>query len=223
MSSVLPCHRVGPVDLWVVFGHRADDGAAISALTGRGLATDTLLGALAHGALALGLVLVSLIGGVRVDLMAFLFGDILAVSKTDLAVIWGGAVCVLVLMAWRWQALLTATLSPDLAHAAGIDPRREQLVLTIALALVVATAIKVVGVLLIAAILIIPSAAARPLSDTPGGMARAAAMIGVASVVLGLLVALELDTPAGPTIVTVAAALFILSGVVGSVLQRRAT
>lgn len=193
---------------------------AITALTGRGLATDTLLGAMAHGALALGLVLVSLIGGVRVDLMAFLFGDILAVSQADLAVIWGGAVAVLALMAWRWQTLLTATLSPDLARAAGIDPRREQLVLTVALALVVATAIKVVGVLLIAAILIIPAAAARPLSDTPGGMARAAAGIGVAAVVIGLMTALRLDTPAGPTIVTAAAGLFVLAGVVGSVLTR---
>lgn len=194
---------------------------AISALSGRGLATDTLLGAMSHGALALGLVAVSLIGGVRFDLMSFLFGDILAVSPSDLGVIWGGAAGVLLLMAWRWQALLTATLSPDLAHAAGIDPRREQLVLTLALALVVATAIKVVGVLLIAAILIIPAAAARPLSDTPGGMARAAAAIGVASVVLGMMSAFRLDTPAGPTIVTAAAAIFVLSGVVGSILQKR--
>ena len=99
--------------------------------------------------------------------MAYLFGDILAVSKGDLAVIWGGAALVLGLLAWRWQALLTATLSPDLAHAAGIDPRREQLVLTLALAVVVAVAIKVVGVLLIAAMLIIPAAAARPLAPRP--------------------------------------------------------
>ena len=194
---------------------------AITALSGRGLATDTLLGAMSHGALALGLVAVSLIGGIRIDLMAFLFGDILAVSRGDLALIWTGALAVLALMAWRWQALLTATLSPDLAHAAGIDPRREQLVLTVALALVVATAIKVVGVLLIAAILIIPAAAARPLSDTPGGMARAAAGIGVAAVGLGLATAMQLDTPAGPTIVTAAAGLFVLAGVVGSIWQSR--
>ncbi len=195
---------------------------AITALSGRGLATDTLLGAMSHGALALGLVAVSLIGGVRFDLMAFLFGDILAVSRGDLVVIWSGAIGVIALMAWRWQALLTATLSPDLAHAAGIDPRREQLVLTLALALVVATAIKVVGVLLIAAILIIPAAAARPLSDTPGGMVRAAGAIGVASVGLGMLSALQLDTPAGPTIVTAAAALFVLAGIIGAVMARRA-
>ena len=219
------------VALAVAFGQSVFAGAlavallmalAITGLSGRGLATDTLLGALSHSALALGLVAVSLIGGVRVDLMAFLFGDILAVSQGDLALIWGGAAAVLALMVWRWQALMTATLSDDLAHAAGIDPKREQLVLTLALALVVATAIKVVGVLLIAAILIIPAAAARPLSDTPGAMARFAALIGVAAVALGLFAAMHLDTPAGPTIVTAAAGLFVLAGLVGTVLERRA-
>jgi zinc transport system permease protein len=89
--------------------------SAVSALSGRGFAMDTLLGVLAHSALAFGLVGVSFLSGVRIDLMAYLFGDILAVSHGDLAVIWGGAAGVVALLVWRWQALLTATLSPDLA------------------------------------------------------------------------------------------------------------
>ncbi|MEN8935517.1 MAG: metal ABC transporter permease, partial [Planktotalea arctica] len=119
-------------------------GWAVSALSGRGYAMDTLLGVMAHSALAVGLVTVSLLQGVRIDLMAYLFGDILAVSRFDLAIIWGGAALVMALLWWRWSALLTATLSADLAYAADINPRREQMVLTIALALVVAVAIKVV-------------------------------------------------------------------------------
>jgi zinc transport system permease protein len=95
----------------------------VSTLSGRGYAMDTLLGVLAHSALAFGLVAVSLLQGVRIDLMAYLFGDILAVGTTDLVVIWGGAVLVLALVAWRWSALLTATLNPDLAYASGIDPK----------------------------------------------------------------------------------------------------
>jgi zinc transport system permease protein len=140
--------------------------------------------------------------------MAYLFGDILAVSRGDLAVIWAGAALVLALLVWRWQALLTATLSPDLAHASGIDPRREQLVLTLALALVVAVAIKVVGVLLIAALLIVPAAAARPLSTTPERMAVIATLIAAASALGGLGASFRLDTPTGPTIVCVAALIF---------------
>ena len=184
---------------------------AVTTLTGRGHAMDTLLGVLAHSALAFGLVAVSFLSGIRIDLMAYLFGDILAVSRADLAVIWGGAALVVGLIGWRWSALLTATLNEELAHAAGIDPRREQLVLTLALAVTVAVAIKVVGVLLIAAMLIIPAAAARPLARTPEAMALLAAGIGAAATVIGLRAALVLDTPAGPSIVCVAAIAFALT------------
>ena len=191
----------------------------VSTLTGRGYSMDTLLGVLAHSALAFGLVAVSFLTDVRIDLMAYLFGDILAVSRGDLAVIWGGSALVLVLLAWRWQALLTATLNPDLAYASGIDPRREQLILTLALALVVAVAIKVVGVLLIAAMLLIPAATARPLARTPEQMAAVASVVAVLSVLGGLQASLHYNTPTGPSIVCVAAGLFILSSLVRGIRQ----
>ncbi|WP_288941070.1 metal ABC transporter permease [uncultured Roseovarius sp.] len=185
--------------------------ATVSTLSGRGYAMDTLLGVLAHSALAFGLVAVSFLQGVRIDLMGYLFGDILAVGKTDLAVIWGGAVLVVGLLVWRWQALLTATLNPDLAQASGIDPRREQLGLTLALALVVAVAIKVVGVLLIAAMLIVPAAAARPMAHTPERMALIATVLAAGAAMGGLPVSFALDTPTGPTIVCIAAFIFALT------------
>ncbi len=190
----------------------------VSTLSNRGYAMDTLLGVMAHSALAFGLVAVSFLQGVRVDLMAYLFGDILAVGIADLAVIWGGAALVIALLWWRWSALLTATLNPDLAYAAGIDPRREQLVLTLALALVVAVAIKVVGVLLIAAMLIVPAATARPFAGTPERMALAATIIGAVSVIGGLQASLVWDSPTGPSIVCVAAILFVLSSAVRGLL-----
>lgn len=188
-------------------------GWTVSVLSGRGYAMDTLLGVIAHSALAIGLVAVSLLQGVRIDLNAYLFGDILAVSRVDLAIIWGGAVLVIALLCWRWNALLTATLSPDLAYATGINPRREQMVLTIALALAVAVAIKVVGVLLIAALLIIPAAAARPFANTPERMAYLAAGIGAFSAIGGLQLAFLYDTPTGPTIVCLAATCFALTSI----------
>jgi len=190
--------------------------SAVTALTGRGYAMDTVLGVMAHTALATGLVAVALLGDIRLDLMGFLFGDILAVGKGDLAVIWGGAALVLALTIWRWPALLTATLSPDLARASGIDPRREEFGLTLALAVVVAVAIKVVGVLLIAALLVIPAAAARPLTRTPEAMAIVAALLGGASALGGLWAAFILDTPTGPSIVCVAAILFVATTIIGA-------
>ena len=194
----------------------------VTRLSGRGYAMDTLLGVMAHSALAFGLVAVSFLSGIRIDLMAYLFGDILAVSRTDLLVIWGGALAVIALITWRWSALLTSTLSEELAYASGFNPSREQLVLTVSLAITVAVAIKVVGVLLIAALLIIPSAAARGLANTPENMAFIAAGIGSVAAIAGLQGAYVFDTPAGPSIVCVAAILFALLNLFGWRAQNRA-
>lgn len=195
-------------------------GLTVTLLRGRGYAMDTLLGVMAHTALAAGLVTVALLADVRLDLNAFLFGDILAVTRGDLATIWGGCALILSVMAWRWSALLVATLNPDLAHASGIDPRREELWLTLAMALAVAVAIKVVGVLLIAALLVIPAAAARPLVRTPEAMALGAAVIGSAAALGGLGGAYWADTPAGPSIVCAGALIFAITALLGPLMRK---
>lgn len=191
----------------------------VAGLSGRMFAADTLLGVLAHSALAFGLVAVSFIEGVRIDLMAYLFGDILAVGPGDLMVIWAGAGLVLALISWRWQALLLTSVSEDLAIASGINPARERLILTLALALVVAVAIKVVGVLLISAMLIIPAAAARPFANTPERMVLMALAVGTTSILGGLWLALVFDSPAAPTIVSLAAILFAVSSITKLIVQ----
>lgn len=188
----------------------------VSALAAKGWAIDTSLGVLAHGALAFGLVAISFVPGARADLSSYLFGDILAVTKADLGFIWGGAALILGLLAWRWQALLTTTLSEDLAYASNLNPNRERLILTLALALVVAVALKVVGALLIAAMLIIPAAAARGLARTPEAMAALAVLIGAAASLGGLQLSLWQDTPAGPSIVMAATLIFIAVAFLGA-------
>ncbi len=194
---------------------------AVSLLSGRTMAEDTALGVLAHGALAVGLVAVSLVPGVRVDLTAYLLGDILSVGRSDLLIIWGGAILVVALMTWQWSALLTATLDADLAQAAGIDARRSQLILTVGLAITVAVAIKIVGVLLVAALLVVPPAAARPFARTPEAMAVLAAGIGALSAVSGVAISWQLDTPTGPSIVSAAAFIFAVSQIASRRLDSR--
>jgi len=189
----------------------------VSSLSGRGIAMDTLLGVMSHSALAVGLVAVSFLSGVRIDLMSYLFGDVLAVGKTDLMIIWGGALLVLLTVVVRWSGLLLSTLNPDLALASGYNPKREQLILTIGLAIVVAVAIKTVGVLLIVAMLIIPAATARIFSSTPELMAVIAAVIAVCASLLGLRGSYEFDTPTGPSIVATCAALFVIAHVVSRI------
>jgi len=192
----------------------------VAGLAARGWAMDTTLGVLAHSALAMGLVAISFVPGARTDLSAYLFGDILAVTRGDLGFIWGGAGLVVGLMVWRWQGLLTATLSEDLAQASGVNPARERLILTLALAVVVAVALKVVGALLIAALLIIPAAAARGLARNPESMALIATAIGAAATLAGLSLSLWQDTPAGPSIIVAAAAAFAVTASLGRLVRR---
>ena len=182
---------------------------AVSFAAGRRYSVDTVLGVSAHAALALGLTALALIPGIRVDLLGYLFGDILAVSRTDLLIIWGGGALILGLIIWRWRPLLLSTLNEDLAAAEGYNPKREHLILTLALAILVAAALNLVGAILITALLIIPAAAGRALAKTPEMMAVWACTLGAIAALTGLGASLELDTPPGPSIV-VAAFLILL-------------
>ena len=175
------------------------------------LSSDALLGLLAHAALAIGLVVLAFMTWVRVDLMGFLFGDVLAITRFDLAVIWGGGAVVLGVLALIWRALFATTVSFELATAEGVRPERANIAFMILMEAVIAVSMKIVGVLLITALLIIPAAAARRVSVSPEQMAFFAAVIGVVAVGLGLRGSLEWDTPAGPSIVVAALFCFVLS------------
>jgi len=192
----------------------------VASLSGKTTASDTLLGVIAHTSLALGLVAVSFLPNVRVDLMSYLFGDILTVSRSDLFIILAGSIAVLVLLRWRWTRLLITTVNQDLSYASGINPKREQLVLNLAIAIVIAVSIQVVGALLISAFLIIPAATARNLSNSPEGMAVTATLTAAFASLLGLWASFQMDTPTGPTIVSTCAALFITATLVTLIRSR---
>ena len=174
----------------------------------RGLPEDTILGILAHGALALGLVVIAFQDGLRFDLLSYLFGDILAVTRGDLAWIYGGGVVVLGVMAAIWRPLLSATVHEELAQVEGVAVAPVRLIFMILLAVVIAVGLKLVGLLLITSLLIVPAAAARGLAATPEQMALGASLIGGLAVIGGLYGSLAWDSPAGPSIVIAAMLLF---------------
>jgi zinc transport system permease protein len=182
---------------------------------------DTLLGILAHAGLAAGLVALSFIEGPRIDLMATLFGDVLAVSGADLAWIGGGGVAVLAALAGLWRPLLAVTLNEELARAEGVAVVAVQLGFMLTLAVTIAIAMKVVGILLIVSLLIIPAGTARRFARTPEQMALGAAGVGALSALGGLTASLAWDTPAGPSIVVVATALFAVGLVAGAGVRGR--
>jgi zinc transport system permease protein len=184
------------------------------------LATDTLLGILAHSSLAIGLVAVSFLDNVRIDLMAYLFGDILAINGTDLVWVYGGGTVALAGLAYIWRPLLALSIHADIAHAEGVPVRATRLAFTLLLAIVIAIAMKIVGVLLIVSMLIIPAATARRFAQSPEQMAVLAAISGAIAVGGGLTASLHWNTPSGPSIVTAAFVLFLLANVVGLVFKR---
>jgi zinc transport system permease protein len=181
---------------------------------------DSLLGLLAHAALAVGVIAASLVRGPQLDLMAFLFGDIFAITSADLQWIYIGGAIALVALVLVWRPLLSLSVHEDLAAAEGVPTDRVKLMFVLVLALVVAIAVKIVGVLLTIAFLIMPAAAARPLSETPEQMALFAAIFGALSVALGLFVSVTFDTPGGPSIVLILA-LFFAAAIFPTVLRGR--
>jgi len=175
------------------------------------LGSDTLLGIMAHSALSLGLILISFVEGVRVDIDSLLFGDILSVSWNDLGVIAVGAAIVLAILAYIWKPLLSLTVHEELARVEGVNVSLISAVYTLLIAILVAIAMKIIGALLITSLLIIPAATARQFSRSPEAMAFFSILIGMLAVVFGLAASYLWDTPAGPSIVIAASSLFLLS------------
>jgi zinc transport system permease protein len=175
------------------------------------LAADTLLGLLAHTSLALGLVGLSFLDAMRFDLSAFLFGDLLAVGTADLIQIWAGGAIAFLLLLWIWRPLLAATVDKTLARAEGVPVVRAETLFILLVALVVACAMKIVGVLLITALIIIPAATAQRFAQSPEGMAVASSAMALLALALGLAASLFFDTPSSASVVAAAALLFVAS------------
>ena len=185
------------------------------------LSGDVTLGILSHSTLALGLVLVSLMYWVRVDILHLLFGNILSVTWSEIAVIYIGGAFIVGVILWKWNALISLTVDDQIAAVEGMNPVQTRYILMILLATIVAFAMKIVGIILTVSLLIIPAAAARQFSKTPEQMAVVASLFGVLAIVSGLTVSLEFDTPPGPSIVINAFVVFLLALGVYKVKARR--
>ena len=172
---------------------------------------DALLGLLAHSSLAVGLVVIGFLSFIRFDIMGLLFGDILAVNINDLIIIWIGGLLILLILKIIWKPLLASTVNYELAEAEGMNPERANAIFTMLMAAIIAISIKMVGLLLITGMLIMPAAMARNLSDNPQKMVMLSIIGGVLSVLIGLFSSLEFNSPSGPSIISAALVLFILS------------
>lgn len=175
------------------------------------LSSDALLGILSHSTLSFGLIAIGLMSWVRVDLLSYLFGDILSVTPTDVWAIWAGGALVLAVLVVIWRPLLATSVHEDMARAEGMPVLPATLLFTVLIAIVIGLAMKLVGILLITSLLVIPAVTARRFCGSPEAMAFTAAGFGAVAVIAGLIGSMMFDVPAGPSIVAAAALLFALS------------
>jgi manganese/iron transport system permease protein len=203
---------------------------AIGFVSRRGfLRMDTAIGVLFAGTFALGVFLFSLIDGYVADLFSFLFGNVLAISPTDLLalVILGSLVLGAVIVLWK--ELLYATFDPLGAQASGIRVGLLEYVFLTIVALAIVVSLQAVGIILVVAMLVTPAASAQLLTSRFGTMMRIAVLIGVGSAVAGLYLSYWLDVASGATIVLTETAVFFAAlalgpstGLLGMLRSRRA-
>ena len=185
------------------------------------LSGDSTLGVMSHSSLAIGLVLVSLMYWIRVDVLHLLFGNILAVNWNEILTIYGGGAVILMVLIRKWNNMICLTVNEQIATAENMEPAKTRFIMMVLLAAIVAFAMKIVGIILTVSLLIIPAAAARQFAKTPEQMAVLAAVFGVTAVIFGLMLSIEFDTPPGPSIVVNAAGIFIVGVVATRIVRKR--
>ncbi len=183
---------------------------------GNTLGTDTFIAIAAHSSLALGMLAIALLPAGRIDLMGYLFGDLLSLTQTDLILLLFAAFASIATIMRNWQGLIMNSLNPELAQLAGYNNAQLNLTLALLIAVVVAISTKLVGALLMTALLITPAAIARRWSTTPQGMIVSAIIVGWIAIAAGLALSWHYDLPVSPAIVSLLFAGFIISRLIHS-------
>lgn len=172
----------------------------------RGAAGDQALALVFYTGIAAGVVLISFAGALNVDLFAYLFGSILTVTRTDLAVMAVFGVASLASVALLYRALCAAALDEEGARVAGLPIGRLNVFVAALAALTIALSMQVVGILLIAALMVLPVTAATRLAWSMRSTLLLSSAIGLLSVLVGLTASYYGDVPPGGTVVLVASA-----------------
>jgi ABC-type Mn2+/Zn2+ transport system permease subunit len=184
---------------------------AIGFVSRRGfLRMDTAIGVLFAGTFALGVFLFSTISGYVADLFSFLFGNILAISASDLVALVVLGAIVLAVIAALWKQLLYATFDPLGAEASGIPVGPLEYLLLALVSLAIVVSLQAVGIILVVAMLVTPAATAQLLTTRFSRLMQVAIVLGVASSIVGLYLSFWLDAASGATIVLVQTAIFLL-------------
>lgn len=172
---------------------------------------DSSIGIMFSGAFALGVVLITLNRGTGVDLWHILFGNVLAVSRSDLWMTVGIGVVVLSLIFIFYKQLVLSTFDPTMAQSIGLPIKWINYTFMFVLSLVTVAALQSVGIILVVAMLITPGSTAYLLTDRLPIMMGLSAIFGSASAIIGVYYSFIYDVATGASIVLVASVLFVLT------------
>jgi zinc transport system permease protein len=166
-----------------------------------GLYGDTAVGIFSSLGLALGVLLATMAGSFNVDLMGYLFGDVLAIDALEVWLSVGLAGAVLLAVGLNYSKLLFMTFDRESARVSGVKLGRLDAILMALTAVTIVLGMKVAGILLVAGLMVIPAAAGLQLAGSFRMAVLLSSLIAFFSVVAGLAIALELDLPASAAIV----------------------
>jgi len=175
-----------------------------------GLHGDTAIGIFSSAGMALGIALATLAGRFNVDLLSYLFGDILAIEPLEVWLSIGLAGAVVIVILLNYRKLMYLTFDRDAAKASGVKTERFDILLTVLTAITVVLGMKVVGILLVTALLVIPAAAGLQVAARFKQALFLSCAVSFISVLVGLSAAFVFDLPASATIVLLA---FVIFGV----------
>jgi zinc transport system permease protein len=206
----------GLAPLWTALVVAVVGAVTIEWLRLRGRASgDLALALLFYSGIAGGVVLTGLAGSLNAGILTYLFGSILTVAPADVVAIAVLGAVILGIIGLTWRALFAVVLDEEAARVAGLPVDALSIALAALAAVTVVAAMRVVGVLLVAALMVLPVGAAQHLARSFRGTLLASVAVGATSVVVGLVLARTGGLAPGGTIVLVAAAAFLLTGIVG--------
>lgn len=171
---------------------------------------DTSIGIFFAVSVALGVVFLSLKRTYTVDAYSYLFGSILSVSFVDLAISFVMTIITLILMKFYWKYWAYATFDIEIAKVDKINVKRDDLILSALISLVIVLSVKLVGIVLIASFLVIPAATAKLISKSFQQMCVLSVIMGVSCSIIGLILSVFFDMPSGAIIILVQALIFII-------------
>ena len=187
----------------------------------RSIGADAAIGVITNASFAVGIVIISVIGSFTRNFEAVLFGNVLGVSSTDVAIVAAVALLAGIAVFLRYRQLLFTTFDPEVADVSGVSTARMDVLLAVLLTALITVCMSVLGVTLIAAMLVIPPVIGRLLTDSFHRMLWISVATGTFCGFTGVYLSYYLDWASGPAVVLTASVIFVAAYVVSTVRHRR--